>query len=111
MCTGATDPVSGKSAGTILENANMQHGVNAWLDPGGFFLKPPQAPLPEPPPTGPNINQLNAINYYQQQMRQRLQTQQGQQSTILTGPTGLGKSPLLPGMGNATAGAAKLAGV
>ncbi len=34
MCT---DPVSGKGAGTLLQNANGLHGFHNWLDPGGLF--------------------------------------------------------------------------
>lgn len=36
MCS-AKDPISGKSAGSLLQNANGLHGVSAWLDPGSLM--------------------------------------------------------------------------
>lgn len=36
MCH-VTDPLSGKGAGTIMQNANGLHGLHGMLDPGGYF--------------------------------------------------------------------------
>lgn len=114
MCSGTTP---GASTGGFLTGG---HGLpdplgvagydNGALDPlnlfavnkpGGYNYKQKNPTLvgPENPPDAISAETLNEIQYDQDLVKQRLLTTGGQQSTILTSPTGLSANPLLPGQG------------
>lgn len=71
--------------------------------PGGYNYKQKNPTLvgPENPPDAISAETLNEIQYNQDLVKQRLLTTGGQQSTILTSPTGLTGGLLNPGQGKA----------
>lgn len=113
MCTASNNqPAQGGIQGFLAKAPDPLHISNGGggLDPLNLFgsVKPPTlAPGPENPPDAISAEQLNEINYDQNLVRQRMLTAQGQQSTILTGPTGLAANPLGAGLGKAGVAAPK----
>lgn len=91
--------------GGISQNIAGDHGIPGILDPFNDPLNltgkhtPPLTPLPTAPDGSLSAGDLNKINYDQQLVLQRQLTSRGQQSTILTSPTGLAPNPLAAGMG------------
>lgn len=116
MCSGATPGAStggfltgGKGIPDPLGIAGYDNGALDPLNlaavnrPGGYNYKQKNPTLvgPENPPDAISAETLNEIQYNQDLVKQRLLTTGGQQSTILTSPTGLTGGLLSPGQGKA----------
>ena len=119
MCTsGNTQPAQGGIQGLLAKAPDPLHISNGGggLDPLNLAGSP--APLPTAVTAGPELppdpitgEDLDRIAYDQQTIQRRLQTMYGRQSTILTGPGGLGATKQPAGAGNSTAAAPTLLGM